>query len=97
MLLDIGGRRAGYNSDITRTVWISGEDGSGPDDAFRSIYELTAAGQAAAREAVRPGVSFEALDAAARDVISGRRPWRVSSSIAWAMASVSRSTRSRTW
>lgn len=70
LLLDIGGRRAGYNSDITRTVWIAGEDGSGPDDAFRSIYELTAAGQAAAREAVRPGVSFEALDAAARDVIS---------------------------
>jgi Xaa-Pro aminopeptidase len=70
LLLDIGGRRAGYNSDITRTVWIEGEDGSGPDEAFRSIYELTAAGQAAAREAVRPGVSFEALDAAARDVIS---------------------------
>jgi len=70
LLLDIGGRRAGYNSDITRTVWIEAEDGSGPDDAFRSIYELTAAGQAAAREAVRPGVSFEALDAAARDVIS---------------------------
>jgi len=70
LLLDIGGRRAGYNSDITRTVWIAGEDGSGPDERFRTIYELTAAGQAAAREAVRPGVSFEALDAAARDVIS---------------------------
>ncbi len=69
LLLDIGGRRAGYNSDITRTVWIAAEDGSGPDETFRSIYELTAAGQAAAREAVRPGVSFEALDAAARDVI----------------------------
>ena len=70
LLLDIGGRRAGYNSDITRTVWIGGEDGSGPDPAFRIIYELTAAGQAAARAAVRPGVSFEALDAAAREVIS---------------------------
>ena len=70
LLLDIGGRRAGYNSDITRTVWIAGEDGSGPDHAFRRIYELTAAGQAAARAAIRPGVSFEALDAAAREVIS---------------------------
>jgi len=69
LLLDIGGRRAGYNSDITRTVWIAADDGSGPDDGFRRIYELTAAGQAAARAAVRPGVSFEALDAAARDVI----------------------------
>ena len=70
LLLDIGGRRAGYWSDITRTVWIAGEDGSGPDETFRTIYELTAAGQAAARAAVRPGVSFEALDAAAREVIT---------------------------
>ena len=70
LLLDIGGRRAGYNSDITRTVWIAGDDGSGPDETFRTIHELTAAGQAAARAAVRPGVSFEALDAAAREVIS---------------------------
>jgi len=70
VLFDIGGRRAGYCSDITRTVWVAGEDGSGPEAGFREIYELTARGQAAARSAVRPGVSFEALDAAARDVIS---------------------------
>ena len=70
LLLDIGGRRAGYFSDITRTVWIAGEDGAGPDPTFRAIYELTAAGQAAARDAVRPGISFEALDAAAREVIT---------------------------
>ena len=70
LLLDIGGRRAGYFSDITRTVWIGGEDGSGPDADFRAIYELTAAGQAAARAAIRPGVSFEDIDAAARDVIA---------------------------
>jgi Xaa-Pro aminopeptidase len=70
LLLDIGGRRAGYCSDITRTVWVAAEDGAGPDEAFRTIYELTAAGQAAARAAVRPGISFEALDAAARTVIT---------------------------
>jgi Xaa-Pro aminopeptidase len=69
LLLDIGGRRAGYNSDITRTVWIAADDGSGPEDDFRTIYELTEAGQAAARAAVRPGITFEALDAVARDVI----------------------------
>ena len=51
-------------------LFRSGEDGAGPEDGFRRIYELTAAGQAAAREAVRPGVSFEALDAAAREVIT---------------------------
>ncbi len=70
LLLDIGGRRTGYFSDITRTIWIAGEGGSGPDADFRSIYELTAAGQAAARAAIRPGASFEAIDAAARDVIA---------------------------
>lgn len=70
LLMDIGGRRAGYNSDITRTIWIDDEKGDGPDPGFRTIYELTAAGQAAARSAVRPGVTFEALDAAAREVIS---------------------------
>jgi Xaa-Pro aminopeptidase len=70
LLLDIGGRRAGYCSDITRTVWIAAEDGSGPDAGFATIYELTASGQAAARAAVRPGVTFEALDATARQVIS---------------------------
>ena len=70
LLLDIGGRRHSYNSDITRTVWIAGPDGAGPDETFRTIYELTAAGQAAARAAVRPGISFEALDGAAREVIS---------------------------
>ena len=70
LLLDIGGRRAGYNSDITRTVWVAADDEPGPDETFRRIYELTAAGQAAAREAVRPGVSFEALDGSARAVIA---------------------------
>ena len=70
LLLDIGGRRAGYNSDITRTVWIAAEDGAGPEPGFREIYELTASGQAAARAAVRPGVTFEALDASAREVIA---------------------------
>ncbi len=70
LLFDIGGRRDGYCSDITRTVWIAGEDGSGPDPSS-PLYELTAAAQAAARAAVRPGgSSFHALDATARDLIS---------------------------
>ncbi len=70
LLLDIGGRRAGYCSDITRTVWVAGEDGSAPDASFATIYQLTASAQAAARAAVRPGVTFEALDATAREIIS---------------------------
>lgn len=70
LLLDIGGRRAGYCSDITRTVWVGDPGGGAPDPAFAAIYELTAAAQAAARAAVRPGITFDALDATARDVIT---------------------------
>lgn len=71
LLLDIGGRRRGYCSDITRTVWVAGDDGAaGPDPDFASIYDLVAEAQAVARAAVEPGLTFEALDARARDVIT---------------------------
>lgn len=70
LLLDIGGRLRGYCSDITRTVWVAGADGSGPDADFVEIYRAVAEGQAAARDAIRPGVAFESLDALARDVIT---------------------------
>ena len=70
LLLDIGGRRAGYCSDTTRTFWVAAEDGAAPPDGFVEIHRLTEEAQAAARAAVRPGVSFAALDAAARDRIS---------------------------
>jgi Xaa-Pro aminopeptidase len=69
LLLDIGGRRAGYCSDITRTVWVAGPEGEVPDAAFVHVYELVEAAQAAGRAAVRPGVTFEDIDAAARSVI----------------------------
>lgn len=70
LLLDIGGRRLGYCSDITRTVWVSGGDGPGPDDTFRRIHGLVEAAQAAGRAAVRPGVAFQDLDRAARRIIT---------------------------
>ena len=70
LLLDIGGRLGGYCSDITRTVWIAAEDGGAPDPEFVRIYESTRAGQVAGRAAARPGVSFDDIDAAARDVIT---------------------------
>jgi Xaa-Pro aminopeptidase len=70
LLFDIGGRRGGYCSDITRTVWVSGPSGAGPDADFSRIYELVRRAQAAACEAVRPGATFEGLDRAARAVIT---------------------------
>lgn len=70
LLLDIGGRRGGYCSDTTRTFWVADADGRAPDDGFVEIHRLTQLAQEAGRAAVRPGASFESIDAAARDVIT---------------------------
>jgi Xaa-Pro aminopeptidase len=71
IVIDIGGQVDGYGSDITRTVWVTGGDPSlGPDQEFRRLYDVLQRAQAIASQAVRPGVACEAIDAAARDVIS---------------------------
>jgi Xaa-Pro aminopeptidase len=71
IVIDIGGQVDGYGSDITRTVWVTGGDaGNGPDEEFRRLYDVLQRAQATASAAVRPGVACEAVDAAARDVIT---------------------------
>jgi Xaa-Pro aminopeptidase len=70
LLLDIGGRRRGYCSDTTRTYWIGGGSGASPDPGFAAIHSLTVRAQAAGRAAARPGATFSAIDAAAREVIT---------------------------
>ncbi|WP_238013361.1 Xaa-Pro peptidase family protein [Dactylosporangium sp. AC04546] len=66
VVVDIGGRMPdGYCSDSTRTYCV-GE----PPAEFREYYAVLHAAQRAAVAAVRPGVSAEAVDAAARDVIA---------------------------
>jgi Xaa-Pro aminopeptidase len=66
VVVDIGGTMpSGYCSDETRTYAI----GDAPAD-FRAYYAVLQQAQAAARAAVRPGVTPEAVDAAARDVIA---------------------------
>jgi Xaa-Pro aminopeptidase len=69
LLLDIGGRLGGYSSDITRTLWVTGDDGAGPDETFRTIHDLVLAANQAGTAAVRPGVPAQDLDRAARAVI----------------------------
>jgi Xaa-Pro aminopeptidase len=70
IVLDIGGRIAGYCSDITRTIWVTGgDDAKGPDTTFRSLHGLVQEAQAIGRERVRPGVAAQELDRAARRVI----------------------------
>lgn len=69
LLFDIGGRRAGYCSDTTRTFWLAAADGAGPDPLFAEIHALTEEAQSAGRAAARPGSTFASIDAAARAVI----------------------------
>ena len=66
IVIDIGGTLGGYGSDITRTVWVTGPEGGGPDAEFLRLYRVLHDAQAAATSAVRPGVPCEDIDAVAR-------------------------------
>ncbi|UOY02517.1 M24 family metallopeptidase [Blastococcus sp. PRF04-17] len=66
VVVDIGGETAtGYRSDCTRTYVVGGP----PSPAVAEWYAVLQTAQAASSAAVRPGVTAEAIDAAARDVI----------------------------
>lgn len=67
VVIDIGGPAAsGYFSDCTRT-YVTG--GAEIDQQVREVHAIVRAAQAAGCAAVRPGVSCESVDAAARAVI----------------------------
>ncbi len=61
---DFGARLDGYNSDITRTVFIGGQ----PSPRQQQIYDLVRESQLAGIAAVRPGVKASEVDAASRAV-----------------------------
>jgi Xaa-Pro aminopeptidase len=66
VVVDIGGMTAtGYRSDCTRTYVVGGS----PDASVAEWYGVLQEAQAAATAAVRPGVTAEGVDAAARRVI----------------------------
>ena len=63
--IDFGALVGGYHSDMTRTFVLS------PVAQWqRDIYELVATSQRAGREALIPGTSLAAVDAASRQVIA---------------------------
>ncbi len=64
VVLDIGGTRAGYCSDTTRTAFVGT-----PPDEFADLYATLRRAQQAACDAVAPGFAAEAVDTAAREVI----------------------------
>ncbi|MFD9890559.1 M24 family metallopeptidase [Amycolatopsis sp. NPDC059027] len=67
VVVDIGGPIAeGYNSDSTRTYAV----GTPRDADVAETYAVLERAQRAAVEAVRPGVTAEQVDAAARDIIA---------------------------
>ena len=65
IMLDDGCTVEGYQSDITRT-FVFGK----PSEKMKQVFEVVHRAQTAALKAARPGVECQAVDAAARKVIS---------------------------
>ena len=65
IVLDIGGTRAGYCSDTSRTAFVGP-----PDPEFAALYAVLREAQAAACEAVQPGVVCSEIDDVARSIIA---------------------------
>lgn len=65
IVFDIGGTRAGYCSDTTRTAFV-GE----PPPEFAALYAVLHDAQRAACEAVQPGVACSEIDGVARGIIA---------------------------
>jgi Xaa-Pro aminopeptidase len=64
VVMDFGGELAGYLSDTTRTVVVTE-----PPEGFEQAYAAVQEAQAAAVEAVRPGLEAQEIDRAARTII----------------------------
>ncbi|HOG52543.1 MAG TPA: Xaa-Pro peptidase family protein [Bacillota bacterium] len=67
VLCDIGAVYKGYYGDITRTIPVGR-----PPDKMIQAYEAVYEANIAARDAVKPGITSEALDAICRDIISSK-------------------------
>jgi Xaa-Pro aminopeptidase len=65
VVLDMGGVRAGYCSDTTRTAFVGD-----PPPEFVALYEVLVEAQRAACEAVQPGIACSEVDATARRIIA---------------------------
>lgn len=65
VLVDIGGTRGGYFSDITRMASLGP-----PTEGYAEVHAVVEAAVAAALAVIRPGVPGHLVDKAARDVIA---------------------------
>jgi D-alanyl-D-alanine dipeptidase len=66
VVVDFGGVRANYRSDVTRTFHV-GE----PNEEFREVYSIVDEANEAGFQAVRPGVTAAEIDARTRSLIAG--------------------------
>jgi len=64
VIIDIGASLNGYKSDITRTVFLGR-----PPDEFKRAYDTVLRANERGREAVKPGVTADEVDNAARSII----------------------------
>jgi Xaa-Pro aminopeptidase len=64
IVMDLGARIDGYNSDLTRTV-CAGR----PDDKFKEIHDIVLEAQLAAEQSIKPGMTGKQADGIARQVI----------------------------
>jgi Xaa-Pro dipeptidase len=65
VVMDIGGGKAGYSSDITRMAVIGT-----PPEGYEEVHSVVEAAVKAALKAARPGVKAHEVDDAARGVIT---------------------------
>lgn len=66
LMIDMGCEYDGYNSDLTRTVFLHSVAAD-----FEMIYGIVRRAQERALKALRPGITAGQVDKTARDVISG--------------------------
>ncbi len=65
IVIDIGAQYQGYNSDLTRTVWLGKMNLK-----IAEVYGIVENAQAAAIRAIRPGIPCTELDSVARSAIA---------------------------
>lgn len=68
VIFDVGAKKDGYCSDISRTVVAGGVDGAG--EKFKEIYAIVRKAQLKAIAEIMPGMTGAQADAIAREVIS---------------------------
>ena len=64
IIIDMGATSGGYGSDLSRTLCLGT-----PDDTFRQVYSTVLTAQAAAIDGIEAGITGQAADAIAREVI----------------------------